>query len=466
MTTWTPDIAQRRGPRYIAIAEAIADAVATGDLAPGTRMPTHRDLATRLGVTVGTITRAYAEAIRRDLITGEVGRGTFVRASLVTFTPLSTRQDDAQPDVYDFAVNLPAQGIAADRLRDTLPRMAADTNPDSLVGYPSDDDLDRARQSLASFAEAHGVPLAPDRLIVNNGAQNGMLAALLTLCRAGDTVLCDELTYPGMKNLARLLGVRLHGLAMDGHGMTVEALEHAILHHAPRAVYIVPNYQNPLGTVWPRDRREALARLAKRHGIWIIEDDVFGFLAEDTERLPPLAALAPERTIYLNSAAKCMGPGLRVGYMIGPTELLPALSAGVRLSTMTPAPLTLQVAVRWIEDGTARDSCRWHRAEARARRNLALQALDGYNVYGDAGSYHLWLSLPEPWRSDEFTRAARHRGIIVSASDHFVLGRRAAPPAVRLGLGGSKSRARIEEGLTRLADMLRAGPVTTFSSIF
>ena len=113
--------------------------------------------------------------------------------------------------------------------------------------------------------------------------------------------------------------------------------------------------------MWPRDRREALARLATRHGIWIIEDDVFGFLAEDTERLDTLAALAPERTIYLNSAAKCMGPGLRVGFMIGPSELLPALSAGVRLSTMTPAPLTLTVATRWIEDGTARDSFRWHR---------------------------------------------------------------------------------------------------------
>jgi DNA-binding transcriptional MocR family regulator len=161
-----------------------------------------------------------------------------------------------------------------------------------------------------------------------------------------------------------------------------------------------------------------------------------------------------------------MAPGLRVGFMIGPAELLPALHAGVRLSTMTPAPLTLSVAIRWIEDGTAKDSCRWHRLEARARRNLALKALDGFQVFGDAGSYHLWLTLPEPWRSDEFTRAARHRGIIVSASDHFVLGRRAAPPAVRLGLGGSKSRDKIEEGLSRLAEMLRGGPVTTFSSIF
>lgn len=465
MTTWTPDISQRSGPRYIAIAEAIADAVASGDLAPGARMPTHRDLATRLEVTVGTVTRAYAEAIRRDLITGEVGRGTFVRGSLMSFTPLSTRHD-AEPNVFDFAVNLPADGIAADRLRDTLPRMVAEPGLNTLVGYPNDADLEHARQGLASFAEAHGVPMAPDRLIVNNGAQNGMLAALLTICRAGDIVLCDELTYPGMKNLARLLGVRLQGLAMDGHGMTIEALEHAIRHHAPRAVYIVPNYQNPTGTIWPRDRREALAKLALRHGIWIIEDDVYGFLAEDSERLQPLAALAPDRTIYLNSAAKCMAPGLRVGFMIGPAELLPALHAGVRLSTMTPAPLTLSVAIRWIEDGTARESCRWHRQEARARRNLALQALDGYAVFGDAGSYHLWLTLPEPWRSDEFTRAARHRGIIVSASDHFVLGRRPAPPAVRLGLGGSKSRDKIEEGLSRLADMLRGGPVTTFSSIF
>lgn len=465
MTNWNPDISARTGPRYIAIAEAIADAVASGELAPGSRLPTHRDLALRLGVTVGTVTRAYAEAIRRDLLSGEVGRGTFVKPGLMTFTPLTTRHD-AEPNVFDFAVNLPAEGIAAERLRDTLPRLIGDDRPDSLLGYPSDADLDRSRRILASWAESQGTPFAPERLILNNGAQNGMLAALLTICRAGDTVLCDEFTYPGMKNLARLLGVRLLGLSMDDHGMTVEALEHAIVHHAPRAVYCVPNFQNPTGTVWPRDRREALARLANRHGIWIIEDDVYGFLAEDAERLPPLAALAPDRTIYLNSAAKCMAPGLRVGYMLGPTELLPALAAGVRLSTMTPAPLTLEITTRWIEDGTARDCCRWHRAEARARRNLALKALDGFLVLGDTGSYHLWLNLPEPWRSDEFTRAARNRGLIVSAADHFVLDRRAAPPAVRLGLGGGKTRGKVEEGLSRLAEMLRGGPVTTFSTIF
>ncbi len=465
MTSWVPDLSARSGPRYIAIAEAIADAIATGELAPGERLPTHRDLAQNLGVTVGTVTRAYAEAIRRDLLSGEVGRGTFVKPGLMTFTPLTTRHD-SEPNVFDFAVNLPAEGIAAERLRDTLPRLTADPRLDALLGYPSDTELERSRRILASWAESQGTPFAPDRLILNNGAQNGMLAALLTICRAGDTVLCDEFTYPGMKNLARLLGVRLLGLTMDDHGMTTEALEHAIVHHAPRAVYCVPNFQNPTGTVWPRDRREALARLANRHGVWIIEDDVYGFLAEDTERLSPLAALAPERTIYLNSAAKCMAPGLRVGYMLGPTELLPALAAGVRLSTMTPAPITLEITTRWIEDGTARDCCRWHRAEARARRNLALKALDGFLVMGDTGSYHLWLNLPEPWRSDEFTRAARQRGLIVSAADHFVLGRRAAPPAVRLGLGGGKTRAKVEEGLSRLAEMLRGGPVTTFSTIF
>ncbi|MBN2751149.1 MAG: GntR family transcriptional regulator, partial [Rhodospirillaceae bacterium] len=189
MTNWTPDISARLGSRYIAIADAIADAITTGDLAPGERLPTHRELALLLGVTVGTVTRAYAEAIRRDLVSGEVGRGTFVKPSLVTFTPLTSRHD-TEPDVFDFAVNLPADGIAGERLREILPRLTADPCLDTLLGYPRDSDTERARQILASWAETQGLPSAPERLVINNGAQNGMLAALLTICRAGDTVLC------------------------------------------------------------------------------------------------------------------------------------------------------------------------------------------------------------------------------------------------------------------------------------
>ena len=171
MTMWTPDLRQRVGPRYLAIAEALADDAGGGRLRPGTRLPTHRDLADRLGVTVGTITRAYAEATRRGLVTGEVGRGTFVRAAARPVAPAAAPV--AEAGLIDLSANLPPAGASQQKRHPPHPGRARRKRSRRLLAYPPEGGAAAPRGGRSGCGRGrHSV----DRLLVTSGSQHGTSA--------------------------------------------------------------------------------------------------------------------------------------------------------------------------------------------------------------------------------------------------------------------------------------------------
>jgi DNA-binding transcriptional MocR family regulator len=448
---WLPQLEGRSGPRYRAIADSIRDDVASGRLASGARLPTHRWLADRLGVTVGTVTRAYLEAARRGLLTGEVGRGTFVKRA--------TADDIADTGTVDLAHNhppLPGSGPLADVLQRTLGALAMRGDLANLLGYPLDGGRPAHREAGATWIARTGLRAAPESVIVCAGSQHALTIVLATLLQPGDVLLTEAVTYPGLKALANLLHIRLEGLPLDGDGLRPDALEDACRRSGARALYIVPTIQNPTGSVMPAERREQLAVAARAQGLAIIEDDIHALLAP--QRPLPVAAFAPERTYYLTSVSKTLAPGLRVGYILAPSGEVARLAASVRATTWGAAPLTAEVATAWIKDGTADALLEARRAEAAARQALAAEWLAGAEYDAHPVGYHLWLHLPDPWRSESFAAQCARRGVTVTPAEAFVVGRGAAPHAVRLCLGSPRSRETLARGLRLVAETLAGSP--------
>jgi DNA-binding transcriptional MocR family regulator len=449
VTMWSPELARRHGPRYLAIAEALADDAAAGRLRPGTRLPTHRELADQLGVTVGTVTRAYAEAARRGLVSGEVGRGTFVRgaAAAELAAPLHG------PGLVDLSVNHPPAlpGEAGAPLARTLAELARRRDLGELLGYPPEGGAAEHREAGARWIRGAGLPAAPEQVLVSSGSQHGMTAVFTALVRPGDVVATEALTYPGMRALAGLLHLRLLGLPMDRAGLLPDAFERACRGGTVKALYVIPTLQNPTASVMPEARRRELARIAEAHGVVIVEDDVHGHLLEDAPR--PLAGFAPERSVYLTGTAKSLAPGLRVGFVHAPRTLVPRLAAAIRATTWMAPPLTAEIAATWIRDGTAEAIVRRRRKEAAARQRLAAEALAGFDFDAHPAAYHLWLRVPEPWRGEAFADAARRRGVLVTPPAAFAVGR-SMPDAVRVCLGGPDDRQQLARGLETLAALV------------
>jgi len=223
MTMWRPTLSNREQPLYLAIANAIAEDISSGKLTDGERLPPQRDLADDLKVALTTVTRAYTEAERRGLVSGEVGRGTFVRR-METF---SLRREVSEPSALDLTVNsLPPYGMSRELMESMSKNLFSD-GPSALVDYQPHQGHPRHRRAAAMLLKSLGVQVAPENLLLTAGAQHAMAVTFSTITNPGDTVLTAEVTYSGMKSLANFLHLRLRGLAMDEEGIRPDALEAA-----------------------------------------------------------------------------------------------------------------------------------------------------------------------------------------------------------------------------------------------
>ena len=454
MTEWNPEIERNGGPLYVAIVQRLAEDIAQGRVPDGTRLPTHRALARRLGVTVGTVTRAYLEARKRGLTRGEVGRGTFVVAGRTSGPPFGF---NAAPGdgLVDLHMNFPPP-VAEERfLQRTLDAWRGGGLRPGLLRLQPHAGQPGWREAGADWLRRTGFPADPQQIFVTAGSQHALLLALAVLAEPGDTILAEELCAPGLKAAADLLRLRVRGVAMDEHGVVAEALAQAAAEFGARLVYLVPTLHNPTTRVVPPERRQALAATLARCDLRLIEDDPYALLLDPAPL--PIAAAAPERHFYIMGATKILGGGLRLGWLHAPPRFHAALATAMRASVFHAPALSAELAAHWIADGSAEALRRARREEAAARQRLAAALLPApYAARGE--SYHLWLPLPAPWTGEDFVAQARQRGVAATMAETFYAGRGRAPQAIRVCLGPPAERAQLERGLRTLAELLAAAP--------
>lgn len=445
---WNPvlDIAAR--PLYLALADSIAQDIASGALLPGQRLPTQRALANRLGIALTTVTRGYGEAERRGLVRGEVGRGTYVSAAL------PDRRGRRGDGPIDLRPNTLLPGPLMPELQSSMAAIAVEPNRPDLFDYGPHAGSRRHREAGAAWLGHVGLETSADEVVVTSGGQHAMAVALSTITRPGDVVLVEEVTYAGMKSLAGFLGVRLEPVPLDGEGIRPDALRAAWLRSGAAALYCMPTLQNPTSAVMSEERRGEVAGVMNAAGLALVEDDSYGFLLPDLRRLSALC----ERSFYIAGTSKSLLPALRVGYLRAPADEIDRLEAKVAATTYLASPLLAEVAARWIEEGTAWRVVEWKREETRARQALTARLLAGRDYRAHPASPHGWLALPEPWSARDFARRAAEKGVLVTPAHVFAATRDRVPHAVRICLGPVGSRGTLERGLETLVATLDAGP--------
>ncbi|MEA2778923.1 MAG: hypothetical protein QOK29_467 [Rhodospirillaceae bacterium] len=453
MTIWIPDLAGYGGPRYKAIADALATDLRSGRLKPGDRLPTHRELAYRLGVTVGTVTRAYAEAQRRGLLEGQVGRGSFLAQSSERPSGLTMPENDATA-LIELSLAFPPPKVSDALLQQTLGELARESGIEHFLHYQPHAGMPQHRAAGVAWIARQGLDVAADQVIVTAGAQHALAVILGALLQPGDLLLCENLTYPGIRAAAELYKLRLKGVAMDEHGLKPEELETICRDEAPRALYCMPTLQNPTGIVMPPERRGAIAEILRKYQLPLIEDDTHCFLASEG---PPLSARVPELAHYLLSTSKSIAPGLRVGFVAVPVGQTAPFIAALRASCWMAPPLLVEVVARWIGDGTADRLAAAQLKAAAERQTLTRRMLDGFDWRSHPRSFFGMLHLPAGWRASDFVAAAARRGLRLRAADAFGVQHR-APEAIRLCIGGPIDCDRLGEALTHIVDLLREGP--------
>ncbi len=461
MTIWTSSVVAggRSRPLYLAIAQAIEADVLAGRLRPGDRLPPHRDLADRIGVTVGTVSRGYAEARKAGWISGEVGRGTFVLDRLAGRFP-SLKEEGG--DVIDLSLNVPIESPAPD-LAAALRALSGKEGVQSLLRYTPARGSRSDRVAGATVLERHGLAVDPEQVVLCAGAQHGVGVALEAVSRPGDCILAEELTYPAFRPLAEAHGLRIYPVAIDEQGVVPRALHVACRKARPKALYVIPTLHNPTTGSLSAERREALTEVARRHDLIVIEDDIHRMLAPEAP--PPIAYLAPERTIYVASLSKSFAPGLRVGYLVGPAAFRDRLANAVWRSVWMLSPVATALATHWVLRGEFDSIAAAKRREAAARQALAAKILPRSRVRAARTAYHLWLATGEASSAEAFALEARARGVLVTPGSAFYLGSGTPPAAVRVSLSAAQDRSVLVTALERLRQVLEGSATSVSPSL-
>jgi len=452
MRDWTPNLEGLGSTLYIALADAIAADIAAGVLAPGDRLPPQRKLAAKLGVDFTTVARGYVEAGKRGLIESTVGRGSFVRRNA-----LVRQATDPRTSPADYSMNLPPEPDDPDlvaRMREGFASVSRDMV--SLLRYQGFGGSPLDRDAASAWLGRRALVPSQERIFVTPGAHPALAGIFSLLARANDVVLCESITYPGVRAIGAQLGLRLVGLEMDRDGILVGALEEAIREHRPKALYLNPTLQNPTTLTISESRRSDICAVARRDGIAIVEDDAYGFIPSHGP--PPLAAIAPDICWHIAGLAKCIGAGLRLAYVIAPdTRSGWSFNSVMRALSVMASPLTAAVVTRWIDDGTADTILRFIRSETSARQRIATRFFEPGTYFSDPLSFNLWMPLRNGWTRSAFASHARNTGIGIVVSDPFTASG-SPPEAVRIGLGGPLTRDQLEHGLEFIAHALEHPP--------
>ncbi len=465
-TIWPPvslnsDTNALQGPKYLALVQRLRDAIRAGVLAPGAQLPPVRDLAYQVGVTPGTVARAYQIATAEGLLTAHVGRGTFVAER--------SRPEVPHPLLADRAVGFDHDSGPVDLRTPQLPDVgqaqaiaqamheAAGALGPEVVEYPGLRMDLPCRQAVLDMMGSYDLgPLTPDDLVLTHGGQNALGLVMQCVLRGERPLMLTEaLAYPGIRQAARLHRAEIMGVEMDGQGVIPEALEAICRRHAVRLLCLTPEAQNPTAVRMGAERRQAMAALARKYDFHLLEDDCF--TTPDTG-LPGLRALAPERGWYCTSLSRSISAGLRFGVMACPEGMGQAGRLAAQYSYFGLSRPIVETVRRLMVSGQAaalRDAAH---AVIDARLAMAVAALKGWDIRWQKGLSYLWLTMPIGWRASTFTRCAEAKGVLVRSADEYALQDGQAPNAVRIALAGGISEARFARALDTLAHLLAHPP--------
>jgi DNA-binding transcriptional MocR family regulator len=446
--TWKPVLEDSPRPLVDRLITALERDVRSGALRPGLRLPPQRELAFFLGISLGTVTKAYAEAERRGLTQATVGRGTFVAV------PAPDAAFRHGPRILPTGLNMsqnirPVLSTTA-ALGDALGKLRR-TDLSALLAYGPAAGEDNHRRAMGQWLERTTL-LRPDwtKIALTAGGQQAVAMALGALAAPGDTILTEAGTYYGLRTLAEHAGYRLKGLPLDHEGVDPEALDRAAATTGARVLYVTPTLHNPTGRTMGRVRREEIVRIARERDLAIVEDDVYA-LYDAQRALPPLAALAPERTFYVSSLSKSLSSGLRVGILLTPGgDGLERVVRAMRATCYAPPGLGAAVGTQWIEDGTADILAQEVRAEMGRRVRLALR------IFGPAAeapsspsSLHIWLPMSE-LDAERAAAQALRAGVEVTPPGAPIVDQ-GGLAGLRLCLGGIEQAADLEGALRVVA---------------
>lgn len=441
-------------PLYRQICQSLREAILSGQLAEGTRLPTERALASILGVNRTTVMNAYNELASEGLVEGHVGRGTLVRhkrfshldetfehetASWLLGLPAGEREllgpdarllseltsVNAQREILSLTAGTPASDLLPAEMLNSIFADSLLNARQNALGYCPVEGLHSLRQEIAAWMRQRGVPVEAEHILILSGSTQGVGLVGRLLINPGDEVVVEVPTYLGAIQAFRALQARIIGVPTDSDGMRVDLLESILARHRPRLVYLQPTFQNPTGVVMSPERRRRLLLLSRRYSTPILEDDPYSVISFQGKHLQPLKALDTYgQVIYLSTFSKILAPGLRVAWLVAPEPMIERLSLHKQVFDLNTNAIGQWCVSEILRRDLLNDHLHLLRQRYKIKRDLMLQAISAHwppeiRVSHPEGGFHLWCRLPADMRTRTLLREAANERVAFVIGEPF-----------------------------------------------
>ena len=448
--TWKPDLSNIKGPLYKALANLLEEDIRNGVLKPGDKLPPQRELADFLDLNLSTISRTFKLCEQKGLISGEIGKGTYISSDA---NVNSTLLDPAKvKNLIEMGATHPTRAQNKYVIK-FIENMLCQPDSDKYLEYSSPCGTLAQRGIGVKWLKEVNLNTTEDNILLASGAQNALCSILSSLFQPGDRIGTDPLTYSGIKTLSKMLGIQLVPIMQETNEMSPLALRNYCKNNELKGIYLIPDHQNPTTHSMSLKTRKEIAEIAKEYNIIIIEDGINTILSGNHNI--PIAALAPHQTIYISSTSKALCAGLRVSFIAVPPIHKKTLELALYNINMMVSPFSAEIVCQLISSPVGDKIVKERKEMVIERNNLTDSILNGFDLLGDKYCSFRWLLLPEGWNGKVFETCAKNAGVQVYCGERFAVGNSPVPAAVRLSIVAPKDLNELKIGLNIIKSILR-----------
>ena len=461
--SWKPKLICGEGscsqklPLYKALAVMLEQDIKSGKLMPGTKLPPQRELADYLDINLSTVSKAFKLCEQEGYICARIGDGTFVSSDAGMNSYIGPSVEN-NPFIEMGAI-LP-NPEPNKSIMEYLQKMLSEPDTDRLFQYGTNDGTSWQKEAAIKWIRRANYKAEAKNILFSAGAQNAISAVLASVFKAGDKIGTDPLTYPGIKTTAKMLGIQLVPIEWKDNEPTEEAIVNACRNDKIKGIYIIPDYHNPTAHIMSMETRKRIADAAVRYNLVIIEDAINSLLKENP--LPPVAAYAPEHTIYIISLSKTLSPGLRLAFLAAPNAYYKEVKAGIYNQNISVSLFLSELSARLIHAGTADRIVMERRRYTQQQNEIVDRYLSKYEIRGEKYCPFRWIMLPESFTGKSFEICAKNEGVQIYAGERFLVGSSRIRGSARLSVTAARNPGEFEEGIKILKRIMESEDKTEF----
>ena len=448
--SWKPDIKNLKPPIYKSLAELLEDDIKKGVLKPGDKLPPQRELADFLDLNLSTITRAFKLCEQKGLISGTIGKGTFIASDVHVSSILGCNTFP----VDEYIEMGPVYPLYKQNsyVIDMTKKLFKTINMDNFLKYAEPQGLYSHRLTGQKYLKKYDVNVSPSNIVISSGSQNSLAIILMSLFNSGDKIAVAPLTYPGFKTLAKMLGIILVPIPQINNEIDFNSFISLCKNEKIKGIYLIPNLNNPTTYEMTYEEKSKVAHMAETLDLIIIEDGLYSYL--DDDNYTSIFSLAPENCIYIGSISKSLCPGLRVSFNAACNKYINTITNGAYNMNIMTSPLNTEIICQLIETGLSSKIINERNKIAKARNQIIDKILKDKVVQANCYSPFRWLPLPSNVDSKFFENLALKHGVQVYCAYKFAAGNSIFSPGIRLSVCAPQNTAQLEKGLEILKSLI------------